>query len=64
MVLEVQSDVHFGVKERNGWDILKALAAIKAEYKHDSVTMKAATAVEKRVRMVRSNCRDSCYFLA
>ena len=48
------SDEATAVQERNGWDILKALAAIKMEYRHDLVTIKAATAVEKRLRMARS----------
>ena len=40
-------------QDRTGWDIMRALAMIKSEYKHDAVTIKAVIAIEKRVRMVR-----------
>ena len=41
-------------QDRNGWDIMRALAVVKSEYKHDPVTVKAAVAIEKRVRLVCS----------
>ena len=44
-----------GMQDRNGWDIMRALAMIKSEYKHDPVTIKAVVAIEKRVRLVRAN---------
>ena len=31
---------------------MRALAVVKNEYKHDPVTIKAAIAIEKRVRLV------------
>ena len=40
------------LQDRNGWDIMRSLAVVKSEYKHDPVTVKAAVAIEKRVRLV------------
>lgn len=48
----------YAAQEHQGWDILRALSSIKAEYRHDPVTLKAAAAVEKRVRMVRRGQSD------
>ena len=44
----------FVLQDWNGWDIMRALAVVKSEYKHDPVTIKAAIAIEKRVRLVRA----------
>ena len=53
-------------QDRTGWDIMRALAVVKSEYKHDPVTVKAAVAIEKRVRLVSSRRRlrgSTCLFV-